>query len=268
MPKPALARLVPHLGRLGRAQRWRRTKGQRPRVWAHRGASALAPENTMRAFDAARDAGADGLELDVRLDGDGHVVVFHDAALDRLAGRPGRIAELSAVARAALRGGGEPVPLLAEVLSAFDMEINVEIKVERAGRAGALVAAAAKVIRDSGRADRILVSSFDPIALVQLHHHLPDVALGYLFAAGQALPMRRGWLGRWTGASLAHPEHTLCTEATVARWHRAGMPVNTFTVDEPAELRRLAAIGVDGVFANDPGAAITELSAPAARART
>jgi glycerophosphoryl diester phosphodiesterase len=260
MPKPPIARLVPHLGRLGRATRWRRTRG-RPRVWAHRGDSAHAPENTMLAFDQARAAGADGIELDVRFDGDGNVVVFHDSVLDRLTGRPGRMEQLPAAARAALRVGGEPVPLLAEVLAAFDLEFDVEIKSHKVGRMGALVAATARVIRDSGRADQILVSSFDPIALVQLHGHLPDVALAYLFHDEQPLPLRRGWVARWIGSSLVHPQNTLCTADRVKAWHTAGMPVNAWTVDDRGELERLAALGVDGVFANDPAHAVAVLSA-------
>src|SRR3954462_5764170 len=109
-PLAALSRFLPHLGRLGRATRWRRTKG-RPRVWAHRGDSAHEFENTMAAFEAGRKAGADGIELDEQLDGDGNVVVFHDDDLVRLAGRPGRMADLSAEERKALRVGGHPVPL-------------------------------------------------------------------------------------------------------------------------------------------------------------
>jgi glycerophosphoryl diester phosphodiesterase len=261
MPKSPLARLVPHFGRLGRATRWRRGKG-RPRVWAHRGDSAHAPENTMLAFDKARAAGADGIELDVRFDGDHNVVVFHDSLLDRLTGRPGRIEELSAAERARLRVGGEPVPLLADVLAGVgrELEIDVELKAEQVGRTGALAAATAKVIKHSGRAEQILISSFDPVALIQCHHLLPDIALGYLFHGEQAVPMRRGWVGRWIGASLVHPEHTLCTEERVGVWHRAGLPVHVWTVDDRDELERLARIGVDGVFANDPGHAIAVLS--------
>jgi glycerophosphoryl diester phosphodiesterase len=253
------SKYLPHLGRLGRATRWRRGKGHRPRVWAHRGASALAPENTMAAFQRAVDDHADGLELDVRLDGDGHVVCFHDETLDRLCGRPGLFAALSAAERAALRVQGEPLPLLADVLAAFDCEVDVEIKVEHAGRARALVAATARVIAAARQPDRVLVSSFDPIALVQMHHALPTMAIAYLFHDEQSLVARRGWLGNALGATLVHPQHTLCTEATVGAWHRAGMPVNAWTVDDPAELRRLADLGVDGVFANDPGAAIAIL---------
>src|ERR1044071_9874792 len=104
MPKSALARLLPHLGRLGRATRWRRSRG-RPRVWAHRGDSAHAPENTMLAFDLACTAGAGGVELDVAFDGDHNVVVYHDSELALLKVGPGLMEQLSPTERTALRIG-------------------------------------------------------------------------------------------------------------------------------------------------------------------
>ncbi len=253
-------RILPHIGRIGRATRWRRVRG-RPRVWGHRGSPVHAPENTMASFEQALAAGADGIELDVRFDRDRNVVVFHDDDLTRLTGRPGRLEDLPAAERAALRVGGERVPLLADVLAAFDTEVDVEIKAARFGRVGDLVAATANVIRASGRADRVLVSSFDPWALVQLHRHLPEVAAAYLFHDEQPLALRRGWAGRWVGASLVHPQHTLVDHTAVARWHRAGLAVNVWTVNDPAELRRLAALGVDGVFTDDPAAALAVLAA-------
>ncbi len=256
LPLTGLARLVPHVGRLARAERWRRTKG-RPRVWAHRGDSAHEPENTMAAFERARRAGADGIELDVMLDRDGTVVVFHDDTLDRLIGRPGRMEDLSTAERQALRVGGQPVPTLAEVLDALgELEVDVEIKSARVARMGKLVAATAKVIADSGRADQVLVSSFDPFSLIQLHRRLPDVALAYLFHDEQPLPLRKGWVGNWMGASVFHPQNTLCTEASVKAWHTAGFPLNVWTVDDEPELTRLAKLGVDGVFCNDPAHAL------------
>lgn len=215
----------------------------------------------MLAFDLARTAGADGLELDVRFDADKNVVVFHDSPLQRLTGLAGRMEELSATQRKELRVRGEPVPTLAEVLHEFDMEIDVEIKSNQAGRMGELAEATAKVIKDSGRADQIMVSSFDPIVLVQFHRHLPDLALAYIFGDDQPLPLRKGWVGNLTGVSLMHPQHTLCTERTVKAWHRAGLPVNVWTVDDDAELKRLALLGIDGVFSNDPGHALAVLSA-------
>ncbi len=259
MVKSGLARFLPHLGRLGRATRWRRTKG-RPRVWAHRGDSAHEPENTLAAFDRARRAGADGIELDVRFDRDRTVVVFHDSDLTRLTGRPGRMEDLTGAERMELRVGGHPVPTLAEVLGELgELEVDVEIKAIRPGRMGELAQATAEVIRASGRADQVLVSSFDPFALMQFHRHLPEVALAYLFHDEQPLPLRRGWVGNWMGASVFHPQHTLCTEQSVKAWHAAGVPLNVWTVDDPDELRRLAKLGVDGVFCNDPAHAIAVL---------
>ncbi len=214
----------------------------------------------MLAFDKACAAGADGIELDVRLDGDGYVVVFHDRTLDRLAGRSGEMHELSSADRGALRVGGEPVPLLADVLHTFECEIDVEIKANRPGREWDLVAATAKVIAEAGRRERIVVSSFDPVVLLQLHARLPDVALAFLFGDDQALPLRRNWIGNLIGASLAHPQHTLCTESTIRTWHRQGMPVNAWTVGDAGELQRLSALGVDGVFVNDPAWALSVLA--------
>jgi glycerophosphoryl diester phosphodiesterase len=121
---------------------------------------------------------------------------------------------------------------------------------------GALVAATAKVIADSGRTDRILVSSFDPFSLIQFHRHLPAVALAYLFHDQQPLPLRRGWVGNWMGASVFHPQNTLCTEQTVKAWHAHGLPVNAWTVDDRVELERLEGIGIDGVCVNDPAHAL------------
>ncbi len=206
----------------------------------------------MLAFDKAKAAGADGIELDVRFDGEGNVVVFHDSELLRLCQQPGTMETTSAAARAKLRVAGEPVPTLAEVLHTFDLEIDVEIKANRFGREGELAAATAKVIKDSGREDQILVSSFDPVILLQVHRHLPAIGLAHIFADDQALPIRRGWIGTMIGVSIVHPQFTLVTEGAVKRWHTAGRPINVWTVDDPAELTRLAHLGVDGVFANDP----------------
>ncbi len=206
----------------------------------------------MLAFDKAKTAGADGIELDVRFDGDGNVVVFHDHDLERLCGVRGTMEQTSAVDRAKLRVRGEPVPTLAEVLHSFDLEVDVEIKANRFGREGELATATAKVIADSGREDQILVSSFDPVILLQIHRHLPAVGLAHIFGDDQAFPIRRGWIGTVIGVSIVHPQNTLVTEQSVKRWRTAGRPINVWTVDDEAELRRLAGLGVDGVFANDP----------------
>ena len=133
---------------------------------------------------------------------------------------------------------------------------------------GALAAAVARVIKQSGRADQMLVSSFDPFVLLQFHAQLPEVAIGFLFHSQQPLPLRKGWVGNMMGASLVHPENNLCTEDSVKAWHRAGFAVNAWTVDDAPELERLARIGVDGVCCNDPANAIAVFEGVMAGTRT
>lgn len=249
-----IARFFPAIGRRGRSKRWRRADGASPRVWAHRGDSAHQVENTLAAFEAARAAGADGIELDVRVCRGGDVVVFHDEDLARLAGRPERVADLTLAELRAVREVA--VPTLREVFEAVPaLEVNVEIKSPGPGRAGALPAAVARIVRDAGAVDRVLVSSFDPWALVQLHLAAPELPGAFLFHAGEPLVARKGWIGPWLGAAALHPEHVLCTGAAVAAWRAAGFAVNVWTVDDAARLRELAGLGVDGLFTNDPAAA-------------
>lgn len=256
----AVARLLPPVGRRQRG-RWL-ARDRRPRVWAHRGASAHATENTLAAFGLAVAHGADGVELDVMCCASGEVVVFHDDDLDRLAGRPGRIEALpwSELARVELVGGHR-IPRLEDALAACgELAVNVELKSRGPGRAGALPAAVARVLRDVGALDRVVVSSFDPATLWRLHLAVPQVPLAYLFEAGLPRPLRSAAAAALVGASAVHPEHVLCTPLEVAAWRARGLAVNAWTVDDPERLRALAAAGVDGVFANDPRAALAVLA--------
>ena len=243
-----------------RAGRWRRP-GSPMRVFAHRGDSAHVAENTIAAFVAARDAGADGIELDVRLDADGDVVVFHDDTLDRMCGRPGAIERLSGHERRSLRVAGEHgVPTFAEAIAAIGpLEIDVELKPPKPGRGGRLAAATAAALRASGIAERVIVSSFDPLSLLQFKRHAPEIPLGYLFHAKQSLPLRLGLPAPIAGVAAVHPEDVLVTPSTMKRWHARGYAVNTWTVDDPVRLRALAELGVDGVCCNDPRAALRAL---------
>ncbi len=257
-----LTRLWPALGRRRRGAGFARGAGlargaDRPRVWAHRGASAHATENTLAAFELAVAHGADGVELDVLCCATGEVVVFHDDDLARLAGRPERIDAMSRAQLATVElAGGHRIPSLDDALvAAGDLMVNVELKSPRPGRPGPLAAATAAAIARVGADHRVLISSFDPVALIQLHRVAPHLPLAFLFDHKLPRPLRGASVGMVAGASALHPEHALCTAASIAAWHRRGFAVNTWTVDDPDRLRALAARGVDGVFSNDPRAA-------------
>ena len=237
--------------------RWERQR-ERPLIIAHRGASADAIENTLAAFRLARADGADGVELDVMRCKSGEVVVFHDDDLERLGKRPGLV---RAVSLAELReidlGGGEKIPLLDEVLEELGpLLLNVELKSAPSWPArlidDGLPAAVAAILERHSFGDRALVSSFDPLLLARFHRRARRVPTGLLFAHDQARPYRQAWAAPLLRPAALHPESLLVDAQTVRRWHTRDLLVNVWTVDDAAELRLYAALGVDGLITNRP----------------
>jgi glycerophosphoryl diester phosphodiesterase len=232
------------------------TAGGRPLLYGHRGASALAIENTMSAFARARADGADGIELDVRLSADGELVVFHDEDLERIAGRPGRVGEMSwsELSRVALPGG-ERIARLEEVLAEMDpLVVNVEVKPPGWRRMREVVRRLAACVERSGSGERVIVSSFDVAALAMVRG-MTGMRCGLLFHARQRRPLREAWAAPVLRPFAVHPDRVLVDEGAVRRWRGRGYVVNVWTVDGAEELRRVAGLGVDGIITNDPGAA-------------
>jgi glycerophosphoryl diester phosphodiesterase len=235
-----------------------------PLILAHRGASADAPENTLAAFELARQQGADGVELDVLRCGSGEVVVFHDDDLARLGGGSARD-RIREMPYAALRerdvGGGQRIPRLDHVLEALgpSMLVNVELKsaphwwsrVRDDGLAGEV----ARIILAHGRGQQALVSSFDPFLLLRFTRLAAQIPTGLLFASDQSRPLRKAWAAPVLRPHALHPEAALVDAPRLRAWQAAGRLVHVWTVDAPAELRALAALGVDGLITNRPAAA-------------
>ncbi len=232
----------------------------RPLVFAHRGGSALAPENSMTAFANGLALGADGLELDVHLSRDGVVVVHHDPTLERTTGLRGAIAERHA---AELAAAG--VPLLRDVLAAHrDARVIVELKVNSEALARAFV----DVVRDAGAVNRVCAGSFGLRVLRAVRALEPAIATS---AAREEVrwALYRSWI-RWPPGHVAYggfqvPERAGATRVVSPRFiacaHRAGLAVQVWTVDREEDARRLLAWGVDALITDRP-----DLIVPIARA--
>jgi glycerophosphoryl diester phosphodiesterase len=226
-------------------------------VFGHRGARKKAPENTMAAFERAVADGADGVELDVRLDGDGEVVVIHDTTLSRVTGgRDDRHVDVlgkSELGKVDV-GQGERVPLLAEVLSwarERRTRVNVELKADLSRRAALVWKVVRMVGAEPDAGERLILSSFDPRLLFAVARILPWVPAGYLIEKAPVPRPRRAEL--LLGASAVHPNASLVTATSIAPWQEAQLPVNVWTVNDPGEARRLDQLGVDCIITDEPG---------------
>jgi glycerophosphoryl diester phosphodiesterase len=252
--------------REARLSAWLRVPGRRPLVLGHRGAREAAPENSLRAFERALDEGADGVELDVRLDGDDRVIVLHDADLGRVSsGSETRAAEElgeSELGRVDL-GGGERVPLLVDALR-FCRErgarVNVELKRD-VRRPAALLRGVERAVRESGAPPELVIfSSFRPGFVAAMARRLPAFPRAWLVHARQRV-VRNAPFFRLLGSDGVHPEWSLVTAQSLARWKRASSVVNTWTVNDPTEARRLSELGVDAIITDRPGTILAALEA-------
>ncbi len=256
--------------REARLSAWLRVPGKRPLVLGHRGAREAAPENSLRAFELALEEGADGVELDVRLDRDGRVIVLHDVELRRVSGgSETRAAEdlgAAELGRVDL-GGGERVPLLVDVLRAFrelGARVNVELKRD-VRRPVALLGGVERAVRESGAPPELVIfSSFRPGFVAALARRLPEYPRAWLVHQKQRI-LRSAPLYRLLGSDGVHPEWPLVTARSLARWKRGASVVNTWTVNDGAEARRLAELGVDAIISDRPGAILAALGGKTAK---
>lgn len=231
-----------------------------PSFYAHRGASAYAPENTLAAFELAARQGAPAIELDVKLTSDRRVIVLHDGTLNRTTNGSGSVRGLPLAALRELDAGswfsseflGEKIPTLDEVFEAVGgkLLINVELT-NYASPWDGLAHEVAALVKTFGLQDRVLFSSFFPTNLQITKKHLPATPRGQL-----ALPGGSGWwqrlAGNWMNIQAEHPYYEDVTPESIQIAHTRGRRVHVWTVNDPHDMRRLADLGVDAIFTDDP----------------
>jgi len=216
------------------------------RVIGHRGCPALAPENTLAAFDAAAKR-LDWVELDVRRCGSGELVVVHDETLDRVTGATGRVDETRLAELQALTVGGsdESIPTLTAVFDALPDRVSVNVELKETRLADDLAAVAGEAEHE------ILVSSFDADALREVRE-TTALPVAFLFAADwdESLSVAVD-----LDCAAVHPHYDLLSSSRVEEAHDRGFEVNAWTVPDREIVRRLREYGVDGVVVDDPALA-------------
>jgi len=230
-----------------------------PLVIAHRGASMYAPENTIAAFNLAIEMGADAIELDAMLTADGTPIVIHDHSLGRTTNGSGSVSSktvaeiklLDAGSAFDARFAGEKIPTLKEVFSAVGMKImiNVELK-NYASPFDRLPETVVELVREKGLSDRVLLSSFNPIALTKAQRASAEIRRAALIGGGPKFV--RSFIEAFTNYSTLHPEVSLVDQAIIIKHHTAGHKVNVWTVNEESEMMRLLSMGVDGLITDAP----------------
>lgn len=229
-------------------------------IFAHRGLNHQAPENTMPAFELARDSGATWLEMDVDTLGDGTPVVLHDTTLDRTTNRSGLLADYTAADLANIDAGSWFSPMFAgtsiptfsqfiDFLNESKMNCNVELKSNQMGKAGTdrLVNA---VIAELDRLDpgiEIIVSSFSTLTLERFHERAPQYAIGMLWDQRN---ISEDWLTilETLEASYAHLEDGKMIKPQIDMLRATGYDVNVWTVNDRARANQLFNWGCTGVF--------------------
>ncbi len=227
----------------------------------HRGASAYAPENTLAAFNLALEMGADGVELDVTLTKDGVPVIIHDDAVDRTTDGHGLIQQMTLEQIKCLDAGskfdpkfaGERIPTLAQALKAVGQRgiVNIELKGTSVQDDG-LEIAALPVIEECRMAERVIISSFNPFALQRMARLDPRLPRGLLYADDLPVYLRRAWLRPVARPTAMHPKYTMIDRKFLVWARGKGYDVNTWTVNEPEDMRRLVQLGIHAIITNKP----------------
>jgi glycerophosphoryl diester phosphodiesterase len=241
-----------------------------PYFFAHRGACAHAPENTLEAFQLALEQGAKLIEFDVKLSADRNVVIIHDQTVDRTTDGKGKVNQLNWMELKQLDAGswfddnfrGVKIPALDEVFEILGKKLFMNVELTNyATPFDGLVDMVALQVKKHGLEKRVIFSSFFPTNLIRASQLLPEVPRGQLVLPGKAGGWQRLW-GRLIDVQAIHPYTSDVTADSVEHAHRHRRLVHVWTVNTPREMKRLCDLGVDGFFTDDPQVAREVLDRP------
>lgn len=234
---------------------------KRPLNLGHRGARALAPENTLTGLLAGVRAGAQGVEFDVQRTRDGHLVLFHDDDLARITGVRGLLVNNTLAQLRELNAGGhfgpqyaaELIPTLDEAVETLpaDCFLNIEAKRKRWFSDG-LERGIVEAVRRHNLYPRVIVSSFNPAVLWRIGRLDRRIPLGLLYETGMPFLLDSGWPRRLLRLEALHPSWGRVTPELVQAAHARGQQVFTWTVNDPEDMQLMIDAGVDGIITDRP----------------
>lgn len=229
-------------------------------IIAHRGASSLAPENTFAAFDRALDAGADGIELDLQLSKDNIPVVIHDANLERTTTGSGHVYDYDLADLKSFDAGswfdtefsGETIPALEEFFERYGnshLLFNLELKTSMIDKQG-LEETVLKCIAEHNLEKRVVISSFNHQSLVRCKELNPQIRTGMLYFEEIESPWERALS---LGCYSAHPFfYYLQNSEVIEGFKKNSLPVYTWTVDDPEQMKYLVKNKIEAIITNYP----------------
>lgn len=232
-------------------------------VIAHRGASAVEPENTLRAFARAIEMGAQMIELDLHRTRDGHVVVIHDDDISHTTNARGRVSQLTLEeVRTADAGKGERVPTLQETLALTRgrVQLYLEIKAPQAA------AETLRIVREFSCQSEVMLASFDLALMKQLGETVSDMEIGLILGTPSLNPHVR-WREAFPWRALRYYQYQtlcmqvkLCSAILVRKIKQQGKKLYVWTVNSESDYARMIACNIDGIVTDTPDRLVTYLA--------
>ena len=218
---------------------------------AHRGAKAYEPENTLQAFQKALDLHADGIELDVHLSADGHIIVMHDETIDKMTNGKGDINTYTlAELKSFLIADKLQIPTLNEVFDLVDRKCFINVELKNADTSKQVVSLIEKYIEEEGwDYDHFIVSSFDWNALKEVHNLNPNIPIGVLTEENLDTALA---FAETIKAKAIHPDFQLLNKENVSQMQEKGFVVFPWTVNSEKDIQKVKSYNVNGIISDNP----------------